>query len=159
MFHRQQYFCWKYLASLYACIWNKINSDFWQKYFDRFIESSFSCDFPINQECKIFYQNCCDFVFTSGLTCLLCDLLALALPVLKSMTKSKKSSDLVLRKRPLKRASKYNILKSAALSDFVIDFGLLDSQGIVYLCSPPLYRQGNNCIKLSYLRQIKHSNL
>lgn len=60
---------------------------FLTKLFDRFIESSFSCDFPINQECKIFYQNCCDFVFTSGLTCLLCDLLALALPVLKSMTK------------------------------------------------------------------------
>ena len=57
------------------------------KLFDRFMESSFSCDFPINQDCKIFYQNCCDFVFTSGLTCLLCDLLALALPVLKSMTK------------------------------------------------------------------------
>ena len=60
---------------------------FLTKLFDRFIESSFSCDFPINQDCKIFYQNCCDFVFTSGLTCLLCDLLALALPVLKSMTK------------------------------------------------------------------------
>ena len=63
----------------------------------------------------------------------------------------------ILRKRPLKRASKYHILKSAALTDFVIDFGLLDSQGIVYLCSAPLNRQGNTCIKLSYLRQIKHS--
>ena len=60
---------------------------FLTKSFGRFIESSFSCDFPINQDCKIFYQNCCDFVFTSGLTCLLCDLLALALPVLKSITK------------------------------------------------------------------------